>query len=187
MTELQTTPSQTVGPFLSIGMEWFEDPYVVPKDTAGGFWIRGHLYDGADDPVPDGMIESWQADPDGRFNHPDDPRGAAERTDGFRGIARSLTNAAGEWNLFTVRPGSVPTVDGQEQAPHIDLTVMARGMLNRVVTRIYFSGEKLNDTDPVLSNVDAERRGTLIAQPTDDGFQLDIRLQGDDETVFFIV
>lgn len=187
MTETQTTPSQTVGPFLSIGMEWFDDPYVVPKDTAGGFWIRGRLYDGAGEPVPDGMIESWQADPEGRFDHPDDPRGAVVRHDGFRGIARSLTNSAGEWHIFTVRPGSVPTVDGQQQAPHIDITVMARGMLNRTVTRVYFAGEDLNDTDPVLSNVDADRRQTLLAQPTDDGFRLDIHLQGDDETVFFSV
>ncbi|WP_163568637.1 protocatechuate 3,4-dioxygenase subunit alpha [Fodinicola feengrottensis] len=187
MTDPGTTPSQTVGPFLSIGMEWLHDPYVVPKGTPGAFWIRGLLVDGAGTPVPDGIVETWQADPQGRFDHPDDPRGAVARTDGFRGFARSMTNAAGEWGVFTVRPGSLPALDGGTEAPHLDVTVMARGMLQRVVTRIYFAGDDRNAADPALSTVDPSRRATLIAQPADDGYRFDIYLQGDSETAFFAV
>jgi protocatechuate 3,4-dioxygenase alpha subunit len=187
MSDPGTTPSQTVGPFLSIGMEWFDDPYAVPKDTPGAFWIRGRLVDGAGDPVPDGVIETWQADPDGRFDHPDDPRGAVAHPDGFRGLARSMTNTDGEWGVFTVRPGALPSLDGGTEAPHLDVTVMARGMLQRVVTRIYFAGDEHNATDPALSTVDPDRRETLVAQPVEDGFRFDIYLQGERETAFFAV
>ncbi|MFG1928102.1 protocatechuate 3,4-dioxygenase subunit alpha [Cryptosporangium sp. NPDC048952] len=172
-----TTPSQTVGPYLSIGLTWDDGPFVAPSGTPGGFWIRGRLTDGNGDVVPDGLIETWQADPDGRFDHPDDPRGAAKPSvEGFRGFGRSATDQNGEWGVYTLMPGRVP-----DQAPHIDVSVFARGMLHRVVTRIYFSDE----IDSVLATVPPERRGTLIATPTDDGYRFDIRLQGDGETAFF--
>jgi protocatechuate 3,4-dioxygenase alpha subunit len=187
MTDPGTTPSQTVGPFLSIGMEWFDDPYAVAKDTPNAFWIRGRLIDGAGEPVPDGVIETWQADPEGRFDHPDDPRGAVARTDGFRGLARSMTNADGEWGVFTVRPGALPAPGHRTEAPHLDVTVMARGMLNRVVTRIYFPGDEHNADDPALSTVDPDRRDTLLAAQSDDGYRFDIYLQGERETAFFAV
>jgi protocatechuate 3,4-dioxygenase alpha subunit len=115
---LPTTPSQTVGPYLSIGLTWADGPDVVAEGTPGAFWIRGSLLDGAGDPVPDGLVESWQADPDGRFDHPDDPRGPVHR-DGFRGFGRSETAADGSYALRTVKPGQVPDDVGGQQAPHL--------------------------------------------------------------------
>ncbi|GAA3385752.1 protocatechuate 3,4-dioxygenase subunit alpha [Cryptosporangium minutisporangium] len=187
MTQLGTTPSQTVGPYLSIGLTWDDGVFVAPKGTPGGFWIRGRLTDGNRDTVPDGLIETWQADPEGRFNHPDDPRGAvAPSVEGFRGFGRSATDANGEWAVHTVKPGRVPGVDGALQAPHVDVSVFARGMLQRVVTRIYFADEEAaNASDSVLASVPAAARETLLATPTEDGYRFDIRLQGDGETAFF--
>ena len=108
------------------------------------------MFDGAGEVVPDALIESWQASPEGRFDHPDDPRGAAP---GFRGFGRCPTDASGEWGIRTVLPGRVPGTDGVLQAPHIDLSVFARGLLDRVVTRVYFPAEPSNVDDPVLSSV----------------------------------
>ncbi|MFI5957714.1 protocatechuate 3,4-dioxygenase subunit alpha [Cryptosporangium sp. NPDC051539] len=182
-----TTPSQTVGPYLSIGLTWDDGPFVAPAGTPGGFWIRGRLTDGNGDVVPDGLIETWQADPSGRFDHPDDPRGAAAPSvEGFRGFGRSATDAGGEWGVYTLKPGRVPDVDGALQAPHIDVSVFARGMLQRVVTRIYFADEEAaNAEDSVLASVPAAARPTLIAPTADDGYRFDVRLQGDGETAFF--
>jgi protocatechuate 3,4-dioxygenase alpha subunit len=183
-----TTPSQTVGPYLSIGLPWPDGPFVVPEGTPGAIRIRGHLLDGAGDPVPDGLIETWQADPAGRFDHPDDPRGR-ERFEGFRGFGRSPTDEEGAWEILTLKPGAVPGPDGTTQAPHLAVSVFARGLLNRVVTRIYFADEEAaNAADPVLAAIeDPAARGTLIARATEDGYRLDIHLQGPDETVFFAI
>ena len=177
------TPSQTVGPFFALGLPWADGPHAVPPGTAGAFWIRGRVIDGAGEPVPDALIETWQADPSGRFDHPDDPRGAVAPADGFRGFARCPTDADGRYSVLTVRPGAV----GNGQAPHIDVSVFARGLLNRVVTRIYFPEEEAaNGADPVLRAVpDPARRATLVARPGDDGYLFDILLQGEHETVFF--
>jgi protocatechuate 3,4-dioxygenase alpha subunit len=183
------TPSQTVGPFHSIGLRQPEWAFVVPAGTPGAIWLRGSLRDGAGEPVPDGVIESWQADPAGRFDHPDDPRGAVlSDVPGFKGFGRTET-LDGEWALHTVKPGALPAGDGSGlQAPHIDLSVFARGLLDRVVTRVYFADEaEANAADPVLSGLDPARRDTLVATPTADGYRLDIVLQGDGETVFFRV
>jgi protocatechuate 3,4-dioxygenase alpha subunit len=185
--DLVLTPSQTVGPYFSIGLSWEDGPLAVDEGTPGALRLRGRVTDGAGDPVPDAMVESWQADPDGRFAHPDDPRGAAA-TPGFRGFARAATNADGEWEIVTVKPGGVPGPEGAPQAPHIDLSVFARGLLNRVVTRVYFADEtEANASDPVLAAVPEDRRHTLVAERTDDGYRFDVRLQGADETVFFAV
>src|SRR5690625_7793620 len=101
-----TTPAQTVGPYLHIGLPWPDGPYAVTEGTAGAVWIRGTVTDGAGEPVGDALIETWQADPDGRFNHPDDPRGARSSSiPGFRGFARSSTTGDGYWQVRTVRPG----------------------------------------------------------------------------------
>jgi protocatechuate 3,4-dioxygenase alpha subunit len=182
-----TTPSATVGPYLSIGLAWDDGPYAVEPGTPGAIWLRGTVVDGNGDPVPDALIETWQADPDGRFAHPDDPRGAASWP-GFRGFGRSQTVDGGEYAICTLKPGRVPDGPDGTQAPHIDVSVFARGLLDRVVSRIYFADEAdANADDPVLQSVPAERRGTLIARPTDDGYRLDIRLRGDGETVFFAV
>lgn len=185
MTTPATTPSQTVGPFLHIGMPWPDGPFALAEHEPGGVWIRGRLTDGAGDPIADGLIETWQADPDGRFDHPDDPRGA-KGYPGFRGFGRCPTGPAGEYGIYTLKPGSLPGQNGP-QAPHIDVSVLARGLLNRVVTRIYFPDEAAaNAADPVLGAVaDPAARATLVASATADGYRFDIRLQGAGETVFF--
>jgi len=181
-----TTPSQTVGPFFALGLPWEDGPFVVPEGTAGAIRIGGRVLDGAGEPVPDALIETWQADPDGRFDHPDDPRGPARS--GFRGFARCPTGADGTWAIVTLKPGPVPTADGGVQAPHLAVSVFARGLLNRVVTRIYFGDEPAaNAADPVLARVDPARRDTVIAAPADGGYALDLHLQGARETAFFRV
>ncbi|MEY9213281.1 protocatechuate 3,4-dioxygenase subunit alpha [Thermobifida halotolerans] len=180
----ETTPSQTVGPYLRIGLEWPDGPFAAAEGTPGGFWIRGTVRDGAGEPVTDALVETWQAAPDGRFDHPDDPRGAVSRP-GFRGLGRCPTDASGEYRIHTVKPGPVPGPDGP-QAPHIDVSVFARGMLHRVVTRIYFPEEEAaNAADPVLSAIPADRRPTVVASRDGADYRFDIRLQGRDETVFF--
>jgi protocatechuate 3,4-dioxygenase alpha subunit len=180
------TPSATVGPYLAIGLTWPDGAWAVAEGTEGGFWIRGRVVDGAGDVVPDAMIETWQADPDGGFPSPDDPRGASSYP-GFRGYARTPT-ITGEFGVFTLKPGRLPDGEGGLQAPHIDVSVFARGLLDRVVTRIYFADEAdANAEDAVLLTVPEDRRQTLLATPTDDGYRFDIQLQGDRETVFFAV
>ncbi|MFG3642837.1 protocatechuate 3,4-dioxygenase subunit alpha [Micromonospora sp. NPDC047762] len=190
MTEqLGVMPAQTVGPYLHIGLRWPDGPYVVPEGTPGAFWIGGRVFDGTGTPVVDAMVESWQADPDGRFDHPDDPRGARRPAlVGFRGFGRSETDAQGWYRLLTVKPGSLPEPGGGTEAPHLTLSVFGRGLLHRLVTRLYFPDEPAaNAADPVLRIVDADRRDTLLASPAPDGFRFDIHLQGDNETVFFAV
>ncbi len=183
---LHTTPSATVGPYLAIGLTWEDGPTVVEPGTPGAIWLRGTVFDGNGDPVPDAMVETWQADPDGRFDHPDDPRGAVT---GFRGFGRAYTVDGGAYGICTLKPGRVPDGEGGLQAPHVDVSVFARGLLDRVVTRIYFADEAAaNAEDAVLRSLpDDAARETLIATPTDDGYRLDIHLQGDRETVFFAV
>ncbi|MGH3517805.1 MAG: protocatechuate 3,4-dioxygenase subunit alpha [Haloechinothrix sp.] len=186
---LFSTPSQTVGPYLHIGLTWADGAYVVPEGTPGAVWIRGRVFDGAGEVITDAMVETWQADPDGRFDHPDDPR-FGQRSGpaaGFRGFGRSDTREGG-FAIHTVLPGPVPGLDGEPQGPHIDVSVFARGMLHRTVTRIYFPEHgEANAADPVLRSVQADRRETLIATRTDDGYTFDVRIQGDRETVFFDV
>ena len=181
-----TTPSQTVGPFFALpdGMLWSDGAQVVAEDRADSFLLRGRLTDGNGDPVPDGVIEIWQADEQGRFDHPDDPRG---QPSGWQGFGRCPTDTDGRFWFRTVKPGPLPTPAGETEAPHIDVTVLARGMLNRAVTRVYFPEEAANDTDPVLTRVPRDRRSTLLAAPGEGGFRFDIRLQGAGETVFFEV
>jgi protocatechuate 3,4-dioxygenase alpha subunit len=185
---LGPTPSATVGPYLAIGLTWPDGIWAAAEGAEGGIWIRGRVFDGAGQPIPDAMIETWQADPDGGFPSPEDPRGAASYP-GFRGYARAATvEPPGEFGIFTLKPGRVPDGDGGLQAPHIDVSVFARGILDRVVTRIYFADESdANAEDAVLRGLSEEQRSTLIADRTDDGYRLDIHLQGDRETVFFAV
>jgi len=179
------TPSQTVGPFFAIGLPWGEGPYVVPEGTPASIWVRGIVFDGAGEPVPDALIETWQAGPDGRFA---DPRNPGDERAGFRGFGRASAEPAGAFAILTVKPGSLAAEDGRREAPHIDASVFARGLLKHVVTRIYFGDEEAaNAADPVLSSIDPDRRTTLIAAPAEDGYRFDVRLQGDGETVFFRV
>lgn len=178
------TPSQTVGPFLAIGLPWPDGPDVVPPGTPGAIVISGLVLDGAGERVPDALVETWQAAPDGGFG----------RDTGFRGFGRSATDAEGRWHVTTLRPGRVPAPGGGLQAPHLDVSVFARGLLDRVVTRIYLPDEDAaNAEDPVLASVtDPVRRATLIARPGDTSaqFRFDIQLQGTaggTETTFFDV
>ena len=183
------TPSQTVGPFLAIGLPWRDGPFVVPEGTDGAITITGRVLDGAGDPVPDALGDTWQADPDGRFAHPDDPRGAAGR--GFRGFGRCPTGPDGSYRIVTLKPGALPSPGGGTEAPHLDVSVFARGLLDRVVTRVYFPDEgPANEADPVLASIgDPAWAATLVARPGPDPARLrfDIHLQGDQETVFFDV
>jgi len=184
--QLGLTPSATVGPYLAIGLTWPDGVWAAAEGTPGGCWIRGRVVDGAGAVVPDAMVETWQADPDGGFPSPEDPRGAASYP-GFRGYARAQTST-GEFAIFTLKPGRLPDGEGGLQAPHIDVSLFARGLLDRVVTRIYFADEAdANAEDAVLQTVPADRRDTLLATPTADGYRFDIDLQGDRETVFFAV
>jgi len=182
-----TTPSQTVGPYFQIGLPWEGGPQAVAPGTRGELTISGVVYDGAGEPVPDGLIETWQADGSGCFADLHGHGGTSELA-GFRGFARCATDDDGAFEILTVKPGPVPDPGGRAQAPHIDVSVFARGMLHRCVTRIYFADEEqANSADAVLAAVALERRATLLAQPTTDGYRFDIRLQGPDETVFFDV
>ena len=184
----QTTPSQTVGPYFAIGLPWAEGPNVVAPGTPGAITISGTIYDGAGQPIPDHLIETWQADPDGR-NADAHGYGGASSMAGFRGFARyGVEVGDGEYRILTVKPGRALAPGGRLQAPHIAVNLMARGMLHRVVTRIYFGDEvEANAEDPILGLVPADRRHTLIATPEDGGYRFDIHLQGPDETVFFDV
>ncbi len=164
------TPSQTVGPFLSIVLPWADGADVVPEGTPGAVTIVGRLTDGAGEPVPDGLIETWQVG------------GPA----GFRGFGRCPTDADGGYRIRTLVPPETTGDDGVTEAPHLDVSVFARGLLDRLVTRVYFPGAAANAGDPVLSALDPQRRELLVAQRQDDGtLRFDIRLQGAAETPFF--
>lgn len=187
MSARHTTPSATVGPYWAIGLTWEDGPHAVDPAAEGAIWIRGTVHDGAGDPLAVGLVETWQADPQGRFDHPDDPRGSSA-TPGFRGFGRSSLEDGGQFAVCTLKPGRVPDGAAGMQAPHIDVSLFSQGLLDRVVTRIYFADEaEANAEDPVLGSVPEERRGTLLATPTEDGYRFDIHLQGDRETVFFAV
>ncbi len=175
---LPRTASQTAGPYLSLGLWWPDGPFVVGEDDPDGCWIRGRVLDGAGDPVDDAVVETWQADPAGRFAHPADEGGGGTA---FRGFGRCPTDAAGEYAIRTRKPGPVPGPGGRRQAPHVDVSVFARGLLRHLVTRIYFDDEAAaNAADTVLASIaDPAARATLVARSTADGYRFDIRLRGE--------
>jgi protocatechuate 3,4-dioxygenase alpha subunit len=189
------TPSQTVGPFFKYGLtpdgeyEWsdaFTSNLLTPDVSGERIRVEGQVFDGDGAPVPDCMLEVWQADSQGHFADPQDKRALSNSV--FRGFGRCGTDASGAFSFDTIKPGLVPDPDGKPQAPHLLLAVFARGMLRHLYTRIYFADEKDNANDPVLALVSAERHATLIAQSTmhaPSTYRIDIRLQGDRETVFF--
>jgi len=179
MTVVDTTPSQTAGPYLSIGTSWNAGGCVVPPGTDGSFTVTGRMTDGAGDPVTDALLEWWQADPAGRFPPGADP--------GWSGFARSLTDPDGCFTLCTVKPGAVPSGDGRLQAPHLDVSIFARGLLQRLVTRCYFDDEvTANASDPLLASLDAPAASRLVARSSPEGYRLDVVLQGPEETPFFV-
>jgi protocatechuate 3,4-dioxygenase alpha subunit len=188
----ERTPSQTVGPYLHIGMtqgaygarEIFGSEVAGPGVAGSRIRIEGRVFDGEGNPVPDALVETWQADAEGRYAHPADGRPLASNS--FRGFGRCATDKAGRFHFLTIKPGPVPGPTGN-QAPHINVGVFARGMLKRTFTRIYFAGDAEQADDAVLALVPVERRATLIARPdpaTPGLFRFDIRLRGDAETVF---
>jgi protocatechuate 3,4-dioxygenase, alpha subunit len=184
------TPSQTVGPFLHLILPWPDGPDVVPPDAAGRIVISGRVLDGDGNGLTDALVETWQADPDGHFVHADDPRGTvASAAAGFRGFGRAATGPDGAYAIATVKPGELPTGGGGVEAPHLNVSVFARGLLDRVVTRIYFDDEPAaNAADPVLAGLpNPQRRNTLVAHAEPGGYRFDIHLQGEHETVFFDV
>lgn len=176
---LLRTPSQTVGPYVAIGFMPLASGAVVPPGHPGVIEIGGRLLDGAGVGVPDGAVEIFQADPEGRF--------VPDAGPGWQGYGRVLTAADGGYRFTTVKPGAVPLADGRMQAPHIDVIAFARGLLRSVRTRWYFPDEEAaNAADPVLAGIEPERRATLVAAALSPGrLRIDLRLQGEGETVFF--
>jgi protocatechuate 3,4-dioxygenase alpha subunit len=159
-----TTPPQTVGPFFAIGLPWPDGPEVVARGSEGAIALRGSVYDGEGAPVPDALIETWQAP-----------------GPGLRGFGRCPTDGEGLWEIVTRKPAAA----GGE-APHIAVAVFARGLLHRLATRIYFADEPdANAADPVLGALAGDRRATLVAAAENGGYRFDIHLQGDRETAFF--
>jgi protocatechuate 3,4-dioxygenase, alpha subunit len=188
------TPSQTVGPFLHVGLvpgpygvrEIFSAVVADPGQPGTHIRIEGRIYDGDGNILPDAMVEIWQADAQGRYPHPADGRPVTSNS--FRGFGRCATDRDGGFTFSTVKPGTVPGPGGTTQAPHINVGIFARGILKRLFTRIYFAGDPANTKDPILALVPTERRGTLMAKPDPSNpsvYRIDIHLQGDKETVFF--
>ena len=171
--KLLRTPSQTVGPFFEFGL--VTKPSLVDEGSAGAIRIAGRVLDGEGEPVPDGLVEIWQAGVDGRYE------------DGHRGWGRCQTEADGGYAFTTVKPGIVRDAHGTAHAPHLTVLCFARGLLKPVLTRIYFPDElEANAGDPVLQALADDDRASLIAAAAGpDGYRFDIRLQGDGQTVFF--
>lgn len=179
----ELTPSQTVGPFFHDALLDEDRSGLVPRDHPEAIKIEGTIYDGAGDVVPDAMVEIWQANPEGHYDGREDPPGSGT----FSGFGRAGTADGGKFSFVTVKPGPVPGPDGRLQAPHIMVSVFTRGLLRRVVTRIYFPDEEeRNAADHVLSSIEnPEFRKTLVAREEGGVLRFDIRLQGEDQTAFF--
>lgn len=188
--KLGQTPSQTVGPFFAMRIATGDEYSLPVPDGAERVVITGKVMDSDGEGIEDALIETWQANPAGRYNHPDDQRDGG-LSDGFSGFARARSDfETGEFRIETVKPGAVPDPEGEPQAPHVMVIVQARGMLNPVFTRLYFSDEPgANQHDLVMRLVPEDRRDTLIAKHVEGSdpaeYRFDIKLQGENETVFF--
>lgn len=200
MSDRTVSPSQTIGPFFHYALAGssYGFPELVENDLTAGvngadehkIRIIGHLLDGNGEPINDGLIELWQANPEGRYDHPEDEQ-EKPLTEGFKGFGRCATAEDGSFSFTTLKPGRVPGRGNTLQAPHICVGIFARGILKRIVTRIYFEDETAaNAEDPVLETIEDGRRPTLIA-PREEGdipvYRFEINVQGDAETVFFDV
>jgi protocatechuate 3,4-dioxygenase alpha subunit len=177
----EPTPSQTIGPFFHDALLNEDRSELVSPDHPRAVRIDGTIYDGAGEPVPDAMVEIWQANEEGRYADTSDDLKT------FSGFGRSGTDVDGWYSFVTIKPGPVPGHDGSLQAPHIMVSVFARGLLKRLVTRIYFPDEsESNARDPVLSSIeDPEFRKTLVAHDEGGALRFDVHLQGDNQTAFF--
>ena len=191
------TPSQTIGPFAApcltpneqgkttyAWLQLVNGNLVTPDAVGDRIRIEGKMFDGQGVPVDGILFEIWQADGQGRFAHPRDPR----RTNtSFKGFGRVESNMDGSFTFDTVKPGRVPGPNGTMQAPHVVVAIHMRGVLSHLFTRIYFSDEASNAEDPILQLVPADRRDTLIAKRDASGavYRIEFRIQGDRETVFF--
>jgi protocatechuate 3,4-dioxygenase alpha subunit len=182
MAELLITPSQTIGPFFKHGLAWEGGESLFPESAPGRrIRIAGLVSDAKGQPMPDSLIEFWQADAAGRLG--------AERPGASGGFGRVATDAAGRYAINTVYPGQVEGAGGRKQAPHVLVVLFARGLLAQVVSRIYFEGDAANRDDPVLAACGA-RGATLIARRDAggaDSYTWNVSMQGADETVFFEV
>jgi protocatechuate 3,4-dioxygenase alpha subunit len=184
---LIATTSQTVGPFFSIGLARLRKADLVGSGVAGEkATISGRVIDGEGKPVPDALLEIWQANSHGKYAHPEDAQNKSLEPS-FQGYGRVGVDENGGFTFKTVKPGAVPGPEGKMQAPHIAVCVFARGLLLRLVTRIYFPEEAANADDYVLNLVEPGRRSTLIAKKNDakNALEWNVILQGVDETVFF--
>lgn len=192
MTKLGQTPSQTVGPFYTMKLERVD---LVSDAPVAGERIRveGRVLDGDRNQIEDAFIEVWQANAAGRYRHPADTRTDIPLDEGFTGYGRfPVEFSTGKYSFETIKPGRVPDPEGELQAPHLSLVIMARGMLNHSYTRMYFADEReANEADLILQKVPAERRDTIVARREDGrdipAYRFDILFQGEDETVFFDV
>ena len=183
---LHGSTSQTIGPYLRIGLEWMQIEDLAPRGVAGErVTIRGRVIDADGRPVNDAAVEIWQANSHGRYANPED-RQDRPLEPAFRGYGRSLTDEHGSFRFSTIKPGRVPGPGNSVQAPHLNVVIFMRGLLKQLMTRMYFPDDAGNAADPVLGLVPAERRSTLIARKTGDAaLEWNVILQGRDETVFF--
>lgn len=186
------TASQTIGPFFHHALIRDGLAVLVRPETRGErIILAGRITDGDGAIVPDAMVEIWQANAQGRYAHPEDRREDKPLDPAFTGWGRCRTNDAGRYRFETIMPGPVPGRRNTLQAPHVALTLFSRGLLNHLTTRLYFAGHALNDADPVLGAIEDEAaRRTLLAEREDGDvpvWRLDIRLQGEGETVFLDV
>jgi len=183
---LYASGSQTVGPYLHIGLTWLSRHRIASPNVKGErVVIQGRVLDGDGVGVNDATVEIWQANAAGKYAHPEDRQ--TKRLDkGFRGFGRVMTDARGTFRISTIKPGRVPGPGGKLQAPHLSVNVFMRGLLKQLYTRVYFPDEPANAQDPILKLVPAARRGTLVARRKAKGLlEWDVILQGRDETVFF--
>lgn len=176
MSKLPATPGQTVGPFFGYALPFEADNELVSPGSPGAIRLHGNVTDGAGEPVPDALLEIWQADASGAVS----TATGSLRRDGetFTGWGRAATDAQGYYSFTTVMPGT-----SAQSTPFIAVTVFARGLLNRLFTRAYLPGDQLHP-DRLLDAVPADRRHTLIAVADEQGYRFDVALQGPDETVF---
>ena len=183
---LFATGSQTVGPYLHIGLDWLVTRDIAGKGIAGErIAVQGRLLDGDGDGVNDGLIEIWQANAAGKYAHPED-RQEKPLEKGWRGFGRIPTDVKGGFRFTTIKPGRVPAPGGGLQAPHLVVSVFMRGLLKQLATRIYFPDEAAaNAEDPVLTLVPQTRRSTLVARRKGKALEWNVLLQGKNETVFF--